>query len=527
MKKVTVVITDLDNTLYDWIRIWHEPFRAMLDELIRSSQIDESTLIRDIKDVFSKRGTSEYAFLIQEIESLKQKYPSENLVQKFDSAIYAFRSARKNTIELYPNVEETLQSLKDRDVLIIGYTESQEFYTHQRMKALGLDRILDFVYSPADHDLPEGLTPEQLRLFSPEHYRLRRTIHRNTPDGELKPNPAVLLQIIKDVGAIPDEVIYVGDSQMKDILMAQDAHVTDVWAKYGFAVERPEYELLRQVTHWSKESVDKEKRILDTPPTPNYTLEKSFNELLLLFNFQPFEDCSENKIRLALEAWKVTVDVQKHFNDLEMKIRNFALTLITATIAAAGLIFKEDIRLQLWGFNIPLASALIIAAIPIWVAFYLMDRLWYHNLLIGAVKHGQSIEHRYRHVAPELGLADAIGKASPTSFFRWKIHSSCKMDLFYILGIILLLIASISSLFAVKVSKKDSSSTSPAVSMRKDAELKSSDKYISTTNGTIGKDVEHKSPKEINVLNNVEGTTNTDKTTQPISKSSVSKLYNH
>ena len=155
-------------------------------------------------------------------------------------------------MKLYPDVEETLQSLKDSGVLIIGYTESLAFYTHFRLKTLGLDRILDFVYSPADHDLPEGLTPEEIRAFSPEHYKLRRTIHRNTPDGKLKPNPGVLLQIIKDVGAIPIEAIYIGDNQMKDILMAQDARVTDVWAKYGLALNRPEYELLRQVTHWPK-----------------------------------------------------------------------------------------------------------------------------------------------------------------------------------------------------------------------------------------------------------------------------------
>jgi hypothetical protein len=262
----------------------------------------------------------------------------------------------------------------------------------------------------------------------------------------------VLLQIIKDVGAIPEEVVYIGDNQMKDILMAKDARVTDVWAKYGLALNRPEYELLRQVTHWPENLVEKEKEIHENPPIPSYTLEKSFGELMALFNFQPFIDKSIDRVKLGLETWKVTVDVQKHFNDLEMKIRNFALTLITAAIAAAGLIFKEDVRVQIYGVDFPLASAIIFGAIPIWIGFYLMDRYWYHNFLIGAVKHGHFIEHRLRSVLPEIGLANAISKESPTKICRIKIHSSTKIHLFYWMGIIVLLIASLlMALFARNV----------------------------------------------------------------------------
>jgi phosphoglycolate phosphatase-like HAD superfamily hydrolase len=473
MKKITVIITDLDNTLFDWVRIWHEPFKAMLGELVRASGIDEATLTRDIKQVFTQRGTTEYAFVIQEIKSLQDKYPGENLTQKFDSAIHAFRSARKRVVALYPDVEETLQVLKDRGVLIIGYTESQEFYTHYRMRTLGLDRIVDFIYSPADHDLPEGLTPEQVRLFAPEHYRLRRAVHRNTPDGEVKPNPKVLLQIIRDVGAVPDEAAYIGDSQMKDIAMAQDAGVTDVWAEYGFAVHRPEYELLRQVTHWSKENVEKEKDILASPPKASHVLQKSFGELLGLFDFQPFVDRSDDRMELAVEAWKVAVDAQKHFNDLEMRVRNFALTLVTAALAAAGLIFKDDIRLRGFGVDFPLGSAIILTAIPIWVAFYLVDRFWYHNLLLGAVRHGQFIERRHEKVIPELGLAGAIGKASPTPFFRWKIHSSRKIDLFYLLGVLVLVLASVGSLFAVRAAEGVPEATRPAATAGANAVPKS------------------------------------------------------
>ena len=95
MKTVTVVITDLDNTLFDWVHIWFEPFNDMLEEIVRTSAISKEVLINDIKQIFRKHGTSEYAFVIEEMVTLRKKYPGEDLVKKFDSAIHAFRSARK------------------------------------------------------------------------------------------------------------------------------------------------------------------------------------------------------------------------------------------------------------------------------------------------------------------------------------------------------------------------------------------------------------------------------------------------
>jgi hypothetical protein len=36
------------------------------------------------------------------------------------------------------------------------------------------------------------------------------------------------------------------------------------------------------------------------------------------------------KDEVQVEIWKKTVDVQQHFNDLELRIRNFALAVLGA-----------------------------------------------------------------------------------------------------------------------------------------------------------------------------------------------------
>jgi phosphoglycolate phosphatase len=76
---------------------------------------------------------------------------------------------------------------------------------------------------------------------------------------------------------------------MKDIAMAKDAGIMDVYAQYGKAQHRNEYELLREVTHWADEVVAHEKQLQQRHVNPTHVLESSFSEILGLFKFQNFK----------------------------------------------------------------------------------------------------------------------------------------------------------------------------------------------------------------------------------------------
>jgi FMN phosphatase YigB (HAD superfamily) len=288
LKRISTVITDLDNTLYDWVEIWYRPFKAMLDRLAADSGIPESVLEMDFKEVHQRHGTSEYAFAIEELPSLIERHPAEDLTKRYAAAIEVYRNQRRNVVKLYPGVADSLKRLKSLGCLLIAYTESMEFYTTYRLKKLHLDLLLDYLYSPQDHDLPSGLSRQQIRSYPSEHYRLQNVVQSHTPSGELKPNPRILREIINTVGADLEETLYVGDSLMKDMVMAKAAGVTDVWAKYGVAQNRPAYELLRRVTHWTPVSVEREKTLTEAELSPSFVLEHSFGEILDLFEFTDF-----------------------------------------------------------------------------------------------------------------------------------------------------------------------------------------------------------------------------------------------
>lgn len=428
---VSVIITDLDNTLWDWVEIWHRPFKALLDRLVQDSGVPQDQLLSDFKQVHTKHGTSEYAFSLEELPSLLKKHTAAKIPTVYSGAIEAYRDARREVLTLYPNVRETLERIKDHGAIIVGYTESLAFYTRYRLLKFDLDRTLDFLYSPADHDLPRGLTPDAIRKYSSDHYQLRRSVHRHTPPGKHKPSPEVLLQILRDIGASADECIYVGDKLVKDVAMAQAAGVKDVYAAYGDAHSREDYELLRKVTHWTGEAVRKEKETTPEQVNPSYVLHKSIAELHDHFEFVPFVDRSEQKVSHVIKAWAKGIEVQQHFNEIEMKIRNYVITLVIAVLGAASLAVKEGLPdLAVWIARFGCGGV---------VLFWMMDALWYHRLLIGAVNHTRWIEKRFGKHFPELGLSEAIGKASPINLRILKIRSTHKLWAFYALMFLLLL----------------------------------------------------------------------------------------
>ncbi|MCA4722167.1 HAD family hydrolase [Mycolicibacterium fortuitum] len=294
-----VLITDLDNTLWDWFRAWYVSFNAMLERLTELSGVPREILEAEIRVVHQLRGTSEYSNLLNELPSLQARSGDRMPLDAFDEAVHVLHSRRRSATALYPGVRETLIQLKRQGVTIAAYTESIAYWTQWRIKHTRLDGVIDVLYSAPDHDLPDGMTFDDLRrpdLRTADDYQLGGTVHRYIPKQEVKPNPEVLKAILSDLEFSPDEALYVGDSLMKDIAMAQQAHVLDAHAKYGEAQHVKEYELLRRVSHWPDAAVTREKELIDVPDVvPTVVLEETFSEILHQYPtvsmVQSGEDC--------------------------------------------------------------------------------------------------------------------------------------------------------------------------------------------------------------------------------------------
>ena len=100
---------------------------------------------------------------------------------------------------------------------------------------------------------------------------------------------------------------------------------------------------------------------------------------------------------LIFSAWKSVVEVQMHFNDMLMRVRNLALTLLLAVFGAATLSLQYDIYVESFGYNTHIATMLLLAGLAGWIGVGLFDWGYYHRLLIGAVRKSTEIEDAYKN----------------------------------------------------------------------------------------------------------------------------------
>lgn len=454
-KTIDTIILDLDNTLFDWFAFWYASFRPIYDEIVAVSGKPIDQVEADIRRVHQTRRTSEFSFLIEELESLAEVRSKEDIRLKFKDALDRSRLGRDQTLKLYPSVFPSLWELKKKGTKIVAYTESMGFYSAYRLKRFGLDGVIDVLFSPEDHEIPTGISVEKLRRLPDEFYQLQVTEVRHTPPGELKPNPRVLLDIINTIGADLKRCAYIGDSLFKDVAMAHAVGVLDVHARYGESQRKPEYSLLQRVSHWTQQDVEREQAIIakGLDFTPSVILKDSFAEIFMHCDFVAFcnsvnPDIEQGK-KNVIEIWKKCVDVHQHFNDLEMRIRNFALTVVGALIAAVSFTYQQGLHTHIFGINLPTGMGLIVAAIFAWAGFFFMDRYWYHVLLKGAVTHSAKIEKRYAESIPGIELGKTISEVSgDVKIFGIKMDSNRRLEAFYLVGLAMLVIIFVSLLFA-------------------------------------------------------------------------------
>jgi FMN phosphatase YigB (HAD superfamily) len=275
---IKLVICDLDNTLYDWVGYFVPAFDAMLEELVRTTGRSEPELLASFRRVHQHYGTSEYALAVAELDVLAeldgQLGVTERLYRHSD-ALDAFRYSRRRNLRLYPDVAATLQRLRDDGRTIVAHTDAMSLYARARLRQLAIEDLFDGLWACTDHDLPVELHHEELhRLLDADIEGQHLRLGRDVGASELKPEPAVVREIMDAVGVAPSETIYIGDSLNKDVLVAQRAGAIDVYAAYGRAHERAQYQRLVDVTHWTEVDVRRERELREHTVRPSFVAER-------------------------------------------------------------------------------------------------------------------------------------------------------------------------------------------------------------------------------------------------------------
>jgi phosphoglycolate phosphatase len=279
---VKLLVTDLDNTLYDWVTFFAHAFYKMVDVAVPLLGVPKEDLLDQLREVHRRHHNSEHPFALLETAAVQQKMPAltrSERAQQLDEAFHAFNSARQQSLRPYPGVLDTLRALRSQGVRIVAHTEATVTNAQFRLSKLGLSPLIERLYAVQhtgdDHPVPE----RQEQLTAVPHVRHLR-------QDERKPDPQVLLDICSDTGIPPKLTVYVGDSISRDIGMAKAAGVWAVWARYGTHFDASAWDALVRITHWTEEDVRRanEAKARFGDAEPDVVLDQ-FSELPMQFDF--------------------------------------------------------------------------------------------------------------------------------------------------------------------------------------------------------------------------------------------------
>lgn len=252
--EIRLLVTDLDNTLYDWVTYFAKSFYAMVPIAARILDVDEQRLLDEFKAVHQFYHNSEHPFALLETDSAKRRFGHlsrrEQQIQ-LDEAFHAFNHARKENLELYPGVVEALEVVRNAGVPIVAHTEATVPNALFRLTRLNIIGHFSAVYASAPTG-PEHPDPD----FVPRY----ETQVRYLPRDRLKPDPRVLETICGEFQVSPRHLLYVGDSLPRDIGMAKSVGASAALAEYGGKFEPIYWQKLVRITHWTSDDVDRAER---------------------------------------------------------------------------------------------------------------------------------------------------------------------------------------------------------------------------------------------------------------------------
>lgn len=245
---MNILVTDLDNTLYDFISFFGPSFRGMVHALSRRLGVQEELLFDQYRDVYSRFGTVEYRESTQNLTVL-QALPEAEQSEVVRLAYTVFGQTRKRNLALYPGVKETLTDLKNSSYKVVACTNAPIYHALRRIEQLGLSSHFDAVIG-WNRPMQESPAEVQREMKLRSRYATRTTTIVDVAEAELKPSKAMFKYVV-DMYPNADRYFAVGDSISKDLLPASELGFQTVWAEYGTHLNAKDLETVNSVVPWS------------------------------------------------------------------------------------------------------------------------------------------------------------------------------------------------------------------------------------------------------------------------------------
>ncbi len=250
-----LLLTDLDNTLYNWVDYFAPSFRGMVHAISRELDVDENDLMQDFKNVYGKFGSLEFSFTIQELDICKSLDE-----RRIGELIYlgktVFDMVRTKNLRPYKGVKETLNWCIQNNIIVIGVTNAPLFHAKMRLKELYLDNFFYGLAAWEGNNFENKKFTEKINKRNiAGKYNTRIKNEWSLSEDRIKPNSYVYQKIINDINFTYDNIYVVGDSISKDLAPSIKIGAKTIWAKYGLEFEQKNLDTLLKITPWNLQGV--------------------------------------------------------------------------------------------------------------------------------------------------------------------------------------------------------------------------------------------------------------------------------
>ena len=263
-----LVVTDVDNTLFDWVSLWAGAFSALIHTLVERTDRGTDQWLKAAHAVHLRRGATECPSLLCDLASSATWPIGLDPSKVLPAAATSYRQYWDHHLTTYPGIRETLTQLAEQGHVVVAYTEGDVSIAASRLARLGLAGVIRRVF---------GRPP--LLSATESAWGLVGT-SRNCPIAidfipreDNKPNPTGLRTIIALCDATPSTTVYIGDNLGSDVVMAQTLGVGAMWARYGARRADDHVALLERVAHCAPQAVSAERNATLSNVTPDAVLD--------------------------------------------------------------------------------------------------------------------------------------------------------------------------------------------------------------------------------------------------------------
>jgi FMN phosphatase YigB (HAD superfamily) len=227
-----LLITDVDNTLFDFGLYVETGLQALLPEISTKLGISKEEAGTELKEGFRYFNSVETPFAFERMASVASL--DEHLRFKISKELAdVFWQAASSEMAPYPGVLNTMDHLWRNGTAIVAVTDAPIFEVWRKLRHMGLFRYMAGIVGVEPR---RRVNPLLSHEDVPNYERPRRSntrFYRFLSGPERKPSPRAYQCVLDEIPVDRSRVTVIGDSPTKDLVPAVALGLSAYWAEYG------------------------------------------------------------------------------------------------------------------------------------------------------------------------------------------------------------------------------------------------------------------------------------------------------